>query len=91
MHGVLTWEHQDPADYRAAARKDILAHYGTVSFEDVGISSISKLQREDGSTLFKAVDEKGSEWWGRKVMLASGVKDIMLDIPGYEECWVSGM
>jgi gliotoxin/aspirochlorine biosynthesis thioredoxin reductase len=34
MHNVLTWEHQDRADFRVAARKDLLAHYDTISFED---------------------------------------------------------
>jgi thioredoxin reductase len=91
MHGVLTWEHRDSAEWRAAARKDILAHYQTTFFEDVGIVSISKGQREDGNSLFTAVDENGKEWWGRKVVLASGIKDVMLDIEGYEECWAKSM
>lgn len=91
MHGVLTWEHRDPADFRAAARKDILAHYDTSAFEDVEIVKIEKLAREDGSSLFKVVDETGKEWWGRKVAMVNGIKDIMLDIEGYAECWGTGM
>ncbi|KUJ17694.1 uncharacterized protein LY89DRAFT_615901 [Mollisia scopiformis] len=91
MHGVPTWEHRDPAEFRAAARKDILAHYDTTFFEDVAVEKIENHQREDGTSLFKATDEQGREWWGRKVVLVSGVKDIMPDIPGYEECWASGI
>lgn len=91
MHGLPTWEHRDAAEYRAAARQDILANYGTVSFEDTRISSLEKTQRHDGSSLFKAVDESGKEWWGRKVVLATGIRDVMLEIEGYEECWASGM
>lgn len=91
MHGMLTWEHRGAAEFRAAARKDILANYDTTSFEDVTIENVGKLQRDDGSSLFKATDKTGKEWWGRKVVLATGIRDIMPDIVGYEQCWVSGM
>jgi len=40
---------------------------------------------------FKAVDDNGKEWFGKKLVLGTGVTDIMPDIEGYEECWVSGM
>jgi hypothetical protein len=91
MHGLPTWEHRDAAEYRDAARKDILAHYSTVSFQDVEITKIEKREREDVGTLFKATDEYGKEWWGRKVALCSGIKDIMPEIEGYEECWADSM
>lgn len=91
MHGIPTWEHQDPADYRAAARKDILDHYDTASFQDVSIKSLEKKEGKDGNMIFKAVDENGTEWWGRRVALASGIQDIMPDIGGYKDCWVKGM
>jgi thioredoxin reductase len=91
MHGIPTWEHRDAADFRAAARKDILANYDTASFEDVRITSLEKKEREGGGTLFRAVDETGKEWWGRKVALATGIKDLMPDIEGYEDCWADSM
>lgn len=84
-------EHRNPADFRVAARKDILAHYNTVSFENVTIEKVEKTQREDRSSLFKATDTNGDVWWGRKVALCMGVQDLMPDIEGYEECWASGM
>lgn len=91
MHGVPTWEHRNPADFRAAAKKDILAHYNTVKFQEVGIANLEKSERDDGSSLFKATDETGKEWWGRKVVIATGLKDVMLDIEGYKENWGSSM
>ncbi|KAF4617078.1 hypothetical protein G7Y89_g15070 [Cudoniella acicularis] len=91
MHGIPTWEHRDPAEFRAATRKDILTHYQTVSFEGVGIKTIEKREGEEGRTLFRAVDESGKEWWGRKVVLATGIRDVMPDIEGYEECWIKGI
>lgn len=91
MHGVLTWEHRDSAEFRIAARKDILAHYNTTFFQDSTISKLEKLAKEDGTSLFKAIDDTGKEWWGRKLVLATGIKDIMPALEGYEECWGSGI
>jgi thioredoxin reductase len=88
MHTVSTWDHQDPAEYRAAARKELISgRYSSVQIKDVLVEKVEKL--EDG--MFKAVDVEGGEWIGRKLVLAMGSKDEFLDIPGYEECWGKGM
>lgn len=91
MHGVPSWEHRDPAEFRQAVKADIKAHYDTVKFQEATIDTIEKTERDGGTTLFKATDTAGREWWGRKVVLASGIKDIMLDIPGYKENWAHSM
>ncbi|KAF8852551.1 hypothetical protein BDZ45DRAFT_659104 [Acephala macrosclerotiorum] len=80
MHGIPTWEHRSPAEFRAAARADILSHYSATFFEDIGISSIEKHSRKDGTSLFKAVDENGKEWRGRKLVFATREKNIILNI-----------
>ncbi|KAH9888160.1 FAD/NAD(P)-binding domain-containing protein [Xylariomycetidae sp. FL2044] len=85
MHTLATWDHQDPAKFRAAARAD-LERYGTVTVENVEIESITR--RDDG--LFEARGD-GKTWTGKKVILATGVEDIFPDIPGYADCWVSGV
>lgn len=87
MHTVPTWDHRDPAEFRAAIRKDLLSRYPATQFQDVKVESISKT--DDG--LFKATDAKGDEWLGRKVILATGVKDVFPPIDGFADCWVSGM
>ncbi|KAI9858729.1 MAG: hypothetical protein M1813_007361 [Trichoglossum hirsutum] len=88
MHTVSTWDHQDPAEYRAAARKELISgRYSSVQIKDVLVEKVEKL--EDG--MFKAVDVEGGEWIGRKLVLAMGSKDEFLDIPGYEECWGKGI
>jgi len=86
MHTVPTWDHRQPSEFRAAARKDF-ERYGTVKVESAEVASINKT--EDG--LFEAVGSNGQVWTGRKLVLATGVTDIFPDIPGYSDCWVSGM
>ncbi|KAI0886477.1 FAD/NAD(P)-binding domain-containing protein [Annulohypoxylon maeteangense] len=85
MHTVAGWDHQDPAAFRAKARADF-ERYGSVTVENVEVETIK--QREDG--LFEAT-ASGRTWTGKKVILATGVEDVFPAIPGYSECWVSGI
>ncbi|KAJ5180778.1 hypothetical protein N7492_003988 [Penicillium capsulatum] len=86
MHNVLGWDHRNPADLRAAGRADLLNRYSTIQFQDTSIEQIWKLDQE---RLFKARDAEGNHWYGRKVVLATGVRDIPLDIEGYSDCWAN--
>ncbi|KAK8050910.1 hypothetical protein PG993_002295 [Apiospora rasikravindrae] len=93
MHNVPGWDHRDPAQFRAATRGQILARYGTVRFWDGEVVRIAKVNgdgnsRSDGKLLFEAVDSNGNRFRGRRVIVASGVRDVMPDdIPGYAELW----
>ena len=87
MHAVATWDHRDPADFRASVRKDLLARYSTIGFADVAVDSVEKA--ENG--FFKVTDVNGKGWFGKKVLLASGVHDVYPNIPGYSDCWGKGM
>ncbi|KAK7959850.1 thioredoxin reductase GliT [Apiospora aurea] len=42
FHMVLTWDHKNPADYRRAARENILANYSTVEFASLPVAKIDK-------------------------------------------------
>ncbi|KAF4546529.1 Pyridine nucleotide-disulfide oxidoreductase class-2 [Lasiodiplodia theobromae] len=84
LHNLLTWDHQDPANLRAAARKELLeGRYNTTQWVSKVVTSLSK--QSDGK--FKAVDASGAEWFGDRLVLAMGVKDMFPDIPGFAECW----
>ncbi|KAL5042774.1 hypothetical protein BDW71DRAFT_189360 [Aspergillus fruticulosus] len=88
MHNVLGWDHRNPAELRAAGRSQLTERYATVSFENSTIESIKKLEEKQ---LFVARNEAGKQWYGRKVVLATGVRDVPLDIEGYDECWANGI
>ena len=80
------WEGKTSTEYRKAARAE-LEGTGLSAFVD---SPIEKIERTDDG-LFKAKTSDGKEFLGRKVVLASGVQEIYPNIPGYEDCWVTGM
>jgi thioredoxin reductase len=89
MHNVLGWDHVNPTELRAKGKADLLARYTTVQFQNETVESVRRLKTE--RSLFEAVDTKGNKWYGRKVVLATGVKDVMLDIQGFEEMWGRNM
>ncbi|KAI1824920.1 FAD/NAD(P)-binding domain-containing protein [Xylaria intraflava] len=86
MHTLASWDHENPEEFRRASRAN-LERYGTVTVENAEIKSLK--QRDDG--LFEAAADDGRTWVGKKVILATGVEDICPDIPGYADCWVSGI
>jgi gliotoxin/aspirochlorine biosynthesis thioredoxin reductase len=87
MHTLSTWDHGRPSEYRAAARKELTNRYSTVELADVAVQKVEK--REDGT--FRATDANGKEWYGKKLLLAVGSKDVPPNIKGYEENWGTGM
>ncbi|KAL6237908.1 hypothetical protein BDW75DRAFT_202965 [Aspergillus navahoensis] len=88
MHNVLGWDHRNPAELRAAGRADLTSRYSTIQFQNSTIEAIRKIETHQ---LFEACDTEGHRWYGRKVVLATGVRDIPLDIEGYSECWANGI
>lgn len=87
MHTIPTWDHKDPAAFRGATRAEILERYNTISFEDREIATIEKTTAGD----FAATTADGTAFTGRRVLLASGVTDLALDIKGYDDCWGRSM
>ncbi|KAJ0167697.1 putative thioredoxin reductase [Colletotrichum tanaceti] len=88
MHNVLGFDHVPPAVFRAKAREDIKTRYAeSVTFADVEVLKTSKVKEG----LFSAEDAEGKTWLGRRLVLATGVTDIMPEIPGYGDCWGHGI
>jgi thioredoxin reductase len=88
QHMVLTWDHREPSIYRAEARENILSRYQTVKiYDSMKIQTVRKTEKD----IFEAIDSTGTVWKGNKLVLASGVEDIMPEIPGFKECWGIGM
>lgn len=93
MHMVLAHDGEDPRKYRAAAKANILERYSTISFENTSITSLKPIEEgEEGrGSLFNATASNGQSWLGRKIILATGVKDILPSLTGYAENWGTRM
>ena len=88
MHTVPTWDHKDPEDFRTAIRKDVRENYKNVDIQQ-GIEVKNVKKTEDG--FFEAQDTSDKTFVGRKLILATGCKDIYPEIEGYAECWGKGV
>lgn len=87
FHMLPTWDGKNPYAFRDAARQNTLDNYETIFYENV---EIVKAKKADDN-LFEVTDEHGKVWKGRGLVLATGIIDVPLDIPGFEECWAHSM
>lgn len=87
LHGVPGFDHVDPEVFRTKAKGDLLRRYDTLKFKKAHVEEVRKL--ENGN--FQVKDGWGHLYEGRKVVLATGVQDIMPQIEGYGYCWGRGM
>lgn len=79
-HNFITHDGDDPNLLRARA-KDELTHYDTVR---VIAGSVDRVSGSDGAFRV-SMDEQ--VLLGRRILLATGVKDLSPPIPGLAECW----
>lgn len=86
MHNVSMWDHRNLADFRAAARRELVeGRYSTVEIKETAIMDV--VRTAEG--IFEATDAAGEIWRGKTLVLATGVTDNVPDLPGYKECWES--
>lgn len=83
MHNFLTHDGTPPAEFRAQAR-DELAALPTTTLLDDTVSTVRKAdQAEPGS--FVAETASGQTMHTRRVVLASGMRDVLPEVPGLAE------
>ncbi|KAJ3577057.1 hypothetical protein NPX13_g3511 [Xylaria arbuscula] len=83
FHMLPTWDGKNPIAFRDAARQNTIDNYETIFYVDTKIEKAVKKDDE----LFEVTDTGGKVWKGRSLVLASGIVDVPLDIPGFDECW----
>ncbi|CAN7288952.1 NAD(P)/FAD-dependent oxidoreductase [Knoellia sp. LjRoot47] len=81
MHNVLTHDGTPPAEFRAAARRELTA-YDTVSVREERVASVER--DGDGFRLTLATGEVMTSY---AVVLATGVRDELPPVPGLQEVW----
>lgn len=79
-HNFMTHDGRAPEEIRRLARED-LAAYDTVELREATVHSV----REEGDAFVAETD--GGVVEARHVVLATGMRDVLPDIPGLEEAW----
>ncbi|KAJ0122093.1 thioredoxin reductase [Diaporthe amygdali] len=93
MHMVSTWDHRPPREFLAASRAELSKRYpDQCKLVEAEVTAIEKVSgTAQGLSIFEARDETGNKWRGRKVVLATGVRDLLPFIDGFEDCWGTGV
>ncbi|WP_223652292.1 NAD(P)/FAD-dependent oxidoreductase [Hymenobacter psoromatis] len=89
VHGFLTRDGVRPAELLRLGHAQ-LAPYPTVSVQELKITGLDKIAdgfRAAGTT------SQGHAWVGtaRRVLLATGVEDLLPPLPGFRELWGTGV
>lgn len=80
-HNFLTNDGKTPKEIASLAKQQVRM-YDTVSFLDALVTTGIKLEAG-----FELQTEAGEKFSARKLVLATGIKDIMPDMPGFSESW----
>lgn len=80
-HNFLTQDGRIPAEIAALGKAQV-ARYDTVTFHD-GLA-VSGTQNATG---FEVKTQAGETFKAKKLIVASGLKDLMPPIKGFAECW----
>ncbi|KAF3387679.1 putative thioredoxin reductase [Penicillium rolfsii] len=89
MHDVIGNDGNPPAEFRAAAREQILK-YPTAHIKNATVKSITPIGT-DAVTVFSVVDASGNNYTARKIVLGTGMRDVLPDTPGVKEAWGKGI
>ena len=79
-HNFITHDGRAPKEIAALAREQV-GKYTTVKFHAGTVMKISR----NGD--FNIETQEGKSFHAKKLILASGVKDMIPNIPGFAECW----
>lgn len=80
-HNFITHDGEVPAVISAKAKEQVLA-YPTVTFiDDKALKGVKTSKGFDVTT------ETGKTYSAEKLLIATGLKDVMPDINGFSECW----
>lgn len=80
-HNFLTQDGKTPKEISTIAREQV-EKYDTVKFHDGVVAKTANL-----NTGFEVETEKGEKFISKKLIIATGVKDVQPDIPGFDKCW----
>jgi thioredoxin reductase len=85
-HGFLTQDGVDPAVIAAEARAQVM-EYKTVNWLSARADRAARIEASDGVPPGFEVTANGKRYQARRLLLATGVKDILPAIPGLSERW----
>ncbi len=90
VHGFLTRDGIRPAELLRLGREQ-LRPYDSVEVQGLEIKSVTREGRGFRATGAGTADDAPHTIWARRVLLATGVADILPPLPGFRELWGRGV
>lgn len=80
-HNFITHDGNEPGAIAEKARAEVLKYNTVTLLEDLATGG------EKTTTGFEITTKSGEKFSAKKLIIASGVKDLMPEIKGFAECW----
>lgn len=80
-HNFLTHDGDTPNEIRRVGKEEV-QQYDTVQFKEGTVVKVEKQEK-----LFLVETQSGEQLFATKVIIATGVRDILPDTPGFKETW----
>jgi thioredoxin reductase len=80
-HNFITHDGRPPGEITALARAQVKKYPSVKLLRGLAIEA------KKNDTFFDVVIESGYSFRAKKLIFASGIKDLLVDIPGVAECW----
>nr|WP_245406347.1 MULTISPECIES: NAD(P)/FAD-dependent oxidoreductase [unclassified Peribacillus] len=80
-HGFITQDGVKPSEFKKRARMDV-QKYPSVSIKEEQVEIIEK-----ASDVFRIQTKGGTEYMAKKVLLATGLRDVLPEIPGLQNVY----
>lgn len=80
-HNFLTNDGKSPNEIAKLAKEQVLT-YKSVEFLDAVVTVVTK-----NAAHFEVIVHAGEKYAAKKLILATGIKDLLPDIPGFADCW----
>ncbi|EFR04488.1 hypothetical protein MGYG_07496 [Nannizzia gypsea CBS 118893] len=91
IHDIITDDGIVPSEFRKKAREQI-SRYDTTSIKDVKVTNITKIFEDGGKKYnFLVTDMTGMTYTARKIVLGTGVRDVIPSTPGLRENFGKGI
>lgn len=92
MHTVASRDHFNPREFGQISRSQIESRYDSVWFKQATITHAVKAALDLPEAAkpyngFQVTDSNGARYLGKKLILATGSKDILPDLDGYAQNW----
>ena len=80
-HNFITQDGETPGDITRVAKAQVLTYETVLFHQDTAINVLKT------SNIFTVTTQSGKVFSAKKVLFATGLKDIMPAIPGFSDCW----